>query len=233
MGAVEAKLFAREGAKVIIADVLEEEGRQVEAEIGKAGGEAMFVRLDVTNENEWGAAVEQAVARFGKLNVLVNNAGISGRSYPDGTSSEGWERIMAVNSRGVFLGTRSVVPKMQEAGGGAIVNISSIMGMVGSDTGHPAYHASKGAVRLFTKAMAVRHGRDGIRVNSVHPGYMPPMPIGEPVTPAQRQAQIAAVPLGRPGLPEEVANAVLFLASDDASYISGTELVVDGGYTAQ
>ena len=232
MGAVESKLFAKEGAKVILCDVLEAEGRQVEAEIAEAGGEAMFVKVDVTREEDWADAVEQTVARFGKLNVLVNNAGISGRGYPDATSLEGWERIMDINSKGVFLGTRSVIPKMQDAGGGSIINISSIMGIVGSDSGHPAYHASKGAVRLFTKATAVRHGKDGIRVNSVHPGYMPPMPSGVAHTDAVRDAQIGAVPLGREGSYEDVANAVLFLASDEASYISGTELIVDGGYTA-
>jgi NAD(P)-dependent dehydrogenase (short-subunit alcohol dehydrogenase family) len=233
MGAVEAKLFASEGAKVVICDVLEEEGRQVEAEIAEAGGEAMFVKVDVTREEDWADAVEQTVARFGKLNVLVNNAGISGRGYPDATSLEGWDRVMDVNAKGVFLGTRSAIPKMQKAGGGSIVNISSLSGIVGSVLGHPAYHASKGAVRLFTKAMAVRHGRDGIRVNSVHPGFMPPMPSGLPQTVAPRQAQIVSVPLGRQGRYEEVANAVLFLASDEASYISGTELVVDGGFTAR
>tara|TARA_B100000315_G_C14428625_1_gene519085 strand:- start:163 stop:912 length:750 start_codon:yes stop_codon:yes gene_type:complete len=232
MGAVEAKLFASEGDKVVLCDVLEEEGRQVEAEIAEAGGEAMFVKVDVTREEDWTDAVEKAVARFGKLNVLVNNAGISGRSYPDITSLEGWERIMDINAKGVFLGTRSAIPKMQEAGGGSIINISSIAGIVGIISGHPAYHASKGAVRLFTKAMAVRHGKDGIRVNSVHPGFMPSMPSGVPHTPAARDAQIGAVPLGRPGRYEEVATAVLFLASDEASYISGTELIVDGGFTA-
>ena len=232
MGAVESKLFAKEGAKVILCDVLEEEGRQVEAEVAEAGGEAMFVKVDVTREEDWADAVEKGVARFGKLNVLVNNAGVSGRGYPDPTSLEGWDHVMEVNSKGVFLGTRSVIPKMQDAGGGSIINISSIMGIVGSDSGHPAYHASKGAVRLFTKAIAVRHGKDRIRVNSVHPGYMPPMPSGGVHTEAVRDAQIGAVPLGREGTYEDVANAVLFLASDEASYISGTELIVDGGYTA-
>jgi NAD(P)-dependent dehydrogenase (short-subunit alcohol dehydrogenase family) len=193
----------------------------------------MFVRVDVTREEDWTGAVEQTVARFGKLNVLVNNAGISGLGYPDTTSLEGWDRIMDINSKGVFLGTRSAIPKMQEAGGGSIINISSIMGMVGSDLGHPAYNASKGAVRLFTKAMAVRHGRDGIRVNSVHPGFMPSMPSGVMPTPAAREALISAVPLGRAGLYEDVATAVLFLASDEASYITGTELVVDGGFIAR
>ena len=233
MGACEAKLFAREGAKVVICDLLEAEGRQVEAEIAEAGGEAMFLRLDVTQENEWQDAVDRTVARFGKVNLLVNNAGISSGSFPDINSIDGWERIMDINSKGVFLGTRSVIPKMLEAGGGAIVNISSIMGLVGGDEGHPAYHASKGAVRLYTKATAVRHAKDGIRINSVHPGFMPPMATSMPEDEARRQRVINDTPMGRKGRVEEVANAVLFLASDDASYITGTELAVDGGYTAQ
>ena len=235
MGAVEARLFAQEGAKVVIGDIMEEAGRQVEAEIAEAGGEAMFVRLDVTNEAEWQNAVDQAVARFGKLDVLVNNAGISSRTFPDADSLEGWQRIMDVNATGVYLGTKCAVPKMQEAGGGAIVNISSIMGMVGSAGGHPAYNASKGAVRIFTKATAVRHGKDGIRANSVHPGYMPPMltSIPDEEVRQERQDLVAGTPLGREGRQEEVANAVLFLASDDASFITGAELAVDGGFTAQ
>ena len=233
MGASEAKLFAQEGAKVVIGDLLEEEGRQIEAEIAEAGGEAMFLRLDVTQENDWSDAVDRTVARFGKLDVLVNNAGISSSAFPNTNSVDGWERIMDINSKGVFLGTRSVVPKMLEAGGGSIVNISSIMGLVGSDTGHPAYHASKGAVRLFTKATAVRYGQEGIRINSVHPGFMPPMASSTPVDRSRRQALIDDTPLGREGRIEEVANAVLFLASDEASYITGAELAVDGGYTAR
>tara|TARA_B100000315_G_scaffold32524_1_gene27417 strand:- start:302 stop:1051 length:750 start_codon:yes stop_codon:yes gene_type:complete len=232
MGEVEAKLFVQEGAKVVIADLREEEGRRVEAEIAEAGGEIMFIRLDVTQEDDWREAVDRTVSRFGKLDVLVNNAGISGRSHPDITSLEGWDRIMEVNSRSVFLGTKYAVPKMREAGGGSIVNISSVAGLVGTATGHPAYNASKGAVRLFTKASAVRYGKDGIRVNSVHPGRLPPMAEGVRTDETELQARLGQTPLGRVGRREEVAYAVLFLASDEASYITGAELAVDGGFTA-
>ena len=233
MGAEEAKLFAREGAKVVIADVLEEEGKKLEAEISQSGGEAMFMRTDVTNEADWKRLVEATVARFGKLDVLVNNAGLSSTSAADPMDTEGWRRIMEVNTTGVFLGTKYAIPAMQQAGGGAIVNISSIMGFVGGESGHPAYHASKGAVRIFTKATAVKYGPDGIRANSVHPGFMPPMRSARPRDAESLQRLIDWTPLRRTGKPIEVAYGVLFLASDEASFITGTELVVDGGFIAQ
>ncbi|MCI0789156.1 MAG: glucose 1-dehydrogenase [Chloroflexi bacterium] len=233
MGAEEARIFAREGAKVVIGDISEEDGQAVEAQISEAGGQALFVRLDVTQENDWTRAVDLAVSRYGKLDILVNNAGISSRSFTDDTGIDGWDKIMEVNSKGVFLGTRAAVPKMLEAGGGSIINISSIMGLVGSAGGHPAYNASKGAVRIFSKAMAVRHGKDNIRVNSVHPGFMPPMTSGIAYDQDQRRQSLDQTPMGREGRIEEVANAVLFLASDEASYITGAELAVDGGFTAK
>ena len=233
MGAEEARIFAREGAKVVIGDISEDEGRAVEAQIAEAGSQALFVRLDVTQESDWTNAVDLAVSRFGKLDVLVNNAGISSRAFTDDTGIDAWDKIMEVNSKGVFLGTRAAIPKMLEAGGGSIVNISSIMGLVGSAGGHPAYNASKGAVRIFSKAMAVRHGKDNIRVNSVHPGFMPPMASGIAYDQEQRRGSLEQTTLGREGRIEEVANAVLFLASDEASYITGAELAVDGGFTAK
>ena len=232
MGAVEAKLFAQEGAKVVVADLLEDEGQQVEAEIAEAGGEAMFVRLDVTSEEEWKAAVAAAVSRFGGLNVLVNNAGISGTFDPDTMSTEAWDRLMDVNVKGVFLGIKHAIPEMRKTGGGSIVNISSISGFVGQDFLHPGYNASKGAVRILTKSAAVQYAKEGIRVNSVHPGVMPPMRSSTYRDPATRSHMLEKVPLGREGRREEVAYGVLFLASDEASYITGTELVIDGGYTA-
>jgi NAD(P)-dependent dehydrogenase (short-subunit alcohol dehydrogenase family) len=233
MGAEEVRLFAREGAKVVIADILEEDGQKLEAEVNQTGGEAMFVRTDVTSEADWQRLVESTVARFGKLDILVNNAGLSSTSEADPMSTEGWRRIMEVNATGVFLGTKYAIPAMQKAGGGSIVNISSIMGFVGGESGHPAYHASKGAVRIFTKATAVKYGPQGIRANSVHPGFMPPMRSARPRDAASLQRLIDWTPLRRVGKPIEVAYAVLFLASDEASFITGTELVVDGGFIAQ
>ena len=233
MGAEEARIFAREGAKVVIGDISEDDGKAVEAQIAEAGGQALFIRLDVTQEADWAKAVDQAVSSFGKLDVLVNNAGISSRTFTDDTAIDAWDKIMEINSKGVFLGTRAAVPKMLEAGGGSIINISSIMGLVGSAGGPPAYNASKGAVRIFSKAMAVRHGKDNIRVNSVHPGFMPPMASGIAYDQNQRRGSLEQTPLGREGRIEEVANAVLFLASDEASYITGAELAVDGGFTAK
>ena len=233
MGAEEARIFAREGAKVVIGDISEDDGKAVEAQIAEAGGQALFTRLDVTQEADWAKAVDLAVSRFGKLDVLVNNAGISNRAFTDDTGIDAWDKIMEVNSKGVFLGTRAAVPKMLDAGGESIINISSIISLVGSAGGHPAYNASKGAVRIFSKAMAVRHGKDNIRVNSVHPGFMPPMASGIAYDQNQRRGSLEQTPLGREGRIEEVANAVLFLASDEASYITGAELAVDGGFTAK
>jgi NAD(P)-dependent dehydrogenase (short-subunit alcohol dehydrogenase family) len=233
MGAEEAQLFAREGAKVVIADIVEEAGKQLETELKQSGGEALFIRVDVTNEADWQGAVDAAVARFGKLDILVNNAGLSSTSQLNPMDTEGWRRIMEVNATGVFLGTKYAIPAMQKAGGGAIVNISSIMGFVGGEAGHPAYHASKGAVRIFTKATAVKYGPDGIRANSVHPGFMPPMRSARPRDEASLQRLIDWTPLRRTGRPIEVAYGVLFLASDEASFITGTELVIDGGFIAQ
>ena len=227
MGAAEAFLFAREGAKVIIADILEAEGKQVEAAISEAGGEAFFVRLDVTKASDWNSAIAETVARYGKLNVLVNNAGITDRASLEETSEETWDRLLAVNAKGVFLGTKLVMPEMRKAGGGSIINISSVSGMV--SIGYPAYNASKGAVRVFTKNVAVEYSRDNVRVNSIHPGA-----IWTPMTDTSisRTQRGSTIPMGRVGEPEEVAFGVLFLASDESSYMTGSELVIDGGLTA-
>ena len=230
MGQSEAVIFAKEGAKVVVADVLEAEGWQVAEGLGGMG---RFVRLDVTSETAWQEAIAATLAQFGKLDVLVNNAGISGSFDPDTLSTSAWDRLMDVNAKGVFLGMKHAIPVMEKAGGGAIVNISSVSGFVGQKGIHMAYNASKGAVRLMTKSAAVQYARSGIRVNSVHPGVLPAMRSSKATAdPAFREKMLAGVPMGRPGRVEEVAYAVLFLASDEASYITGTELVVDGGWLA-
>jgi NAD(P)-dependent dehydrogenase (short-subunit alcohol dehydrogenase family) len=233
MGQSEAVIFAREGARVVVADLLEREGQQTVDTIKAAGGQARFVKLDVTSEAEWRAAVEATVGAFGTVDVLVNNAGISGTFDPDMLSTTAWDDLMNVNAKGVFLGMKSVIPSMQKAGRGAIVNISSISGFVGQTGVHMGYNASKGAVRIMTKTAAVQFAKDGIRVNSVHPGFLPPMRTSKTsADPEWRAKMLKAVPMKREGRVEEVAHAVLFLASDEASYITGTEIVVDGGYLA-
>jgi NAD(P)-dependent dehydrogenase (short-subunit alcohol dehydrogenase family) len=233
MGANMARLFAGEGAKVVVADMLDDEGNQVVADITRANGAAIFRHLDVSKEAEWQAAVEATLAEYGKLDILVNDAGLSGSAVEDLFDTAAWDLLMSVNARGAFLGMKFAIPIMKAAGGGSIVNISSISGITGQHGIHVAYNASKGAVRTLTKAAAVQHGADNIRVNSVHPGLMPPMrSSGRTADPAVRARMLRQVPLGRAGRPEEVANAVLFLASDEASYITGAELYVDGGYLA-
>ncbi|HET6306480.1 MAG TPA: glucose 1-dehydrogenase [Rhodopila sp.] len=233
MGAATARRFGLEGAKVVVADVLAEEGEAVAADIKARGGAAMFVRLDVTDEAGWASVVEVTVRAFGRLDILVNNAGISGSATNDLLDRELWDRVMAVNSTGVFLGTAASVRQMQRNGGGSIVNLSSISGVVGQSMVHMSYNAAKGAVRVMTKSTAVQFGKDGIRCNSVHPGVMPPMRTsGATADPTVRAKMLKAVPLGRAGEVDEVANAILFLASDEASYVTGAELYVDGGYLA-
>jgi NAD(P)-dependent dehydrogenase (short-subunit alcohol dehydrogenase family) len=234
MGAVEAILFAKEGAKVVVADIREDDARKVEAEIAEAGGEAMVVILDVSKEDQWEQAIADVIAKFGKLDILVNNAGISGSGEKNFGSTAAWDQLMDINAKSVFLGMKHAIPEMEKVRGGAIVNISSISGMVGQSYVHPGYNASKGAVRLVTKAAAIQHAKSGIRVNSVHPGSMPPMlTSGARGDGGSQDARMAAIPMGREGQPIEVANAVLFMASDEASYITGTELMVDGGFTAR
>jgi NAD(P)-dependent dehydrogenase (short-subunit alcohol dehydrogenase family) len=233
MGESEALIFAREGASVVIGDILEREGRQVVDKITATGGKAMFVKLDVTSETDWQSAVQAAVSAFGKLNVLVNNAGISGTFDADLTSTSAWDKLMNVNAKGVFFGMKYAVPAMRDAGGGAIVNASSISASVGQYGVHMGYSASKAAVQVMTKTAAVQFAKDGIRVNCVAPGMLPAMRTSKTsADPTWRAQSLEAVPMKRAGRVEEVGNAVLFLASDEASYITGTELVVDGGYLA-
>ena len=232
MGESAARIFAREGAKVVVADLLEKEGSAVAASIVSAGGEAMFLRMDVSGEEQWREAVRATVKRYGRLDVLVNNAGISG-AVPDRMSTEYFDKLMAINVRGTFLGMKYAIPEMQKAGGGAIVNLSSISGFVGQEFVHMGYNGAKAAIRMMTKSAAVQYAKDGIRVNSVHPGLMPPMRTSVTAAdPKLREKLLESVPMRRPGRVEEAAYAILFLASDEASYITGTELVVDGGFLA-
>jgi NAD(P)-dependent dehydrogenase (short-subunit alcohol dehydrogenase family) len=231
MGECEARLFAKEGARVVIADVLQHEGEAVAADICAGQVQARFIRTDVTAEADWQRLIDATLAAYGQLDILVNNAGISGSSVGDHDELEGWNKLIAVNATSVFIGTKRAAAAMAQTGGGAIVNISSIMGIVGGADGHPAYHASKAAVRNYTKAAACRYGPLGVRVNSVHPGYLPPMLNA--TNAGGRQAKIAATPLRRLGEVIDVAYGVLYLASDEASFVTGAELVIDGGYIAQ
>ena len=233
-GAEEARLMAEEGAKVVFGDILDDLGKQVEAEITEAGRDATYVHLDVTREGEWQSAVATAVRKYGGLHVLVNNAGILIRKSIEETTEEEWDRIMAVNVKGVFLGTKHAIPAMRDSGGGSIVNISSTAGLVGSLEGSPSYTATKGAVRLFTKATAIQHAKDGIRCNSVHPGPIDTEMIQDTITDPERwAARLRRLPLGRVGTVADIAYGVLYLASDEASFVTGTELVIDGGTTAE
>ena len=231
MGESEARLFAREGAQVVLGDILEDQGRAAVENIAQQGGSATFVPIDVTREQDWQRAVETAEQTYGRLDVLVNNAGIVRMAPLDETGLEAWNEVIGVNQTGVFLGMKHAVPAMRRAGGGSIVNISSIAGLIGLPN-IPAYQASKGAVRLLTKNAAVQYATDKIRVNSVHPGRIE-TPMTAPLAPERREMLLRLTPLGRDGTAEEVAYGVLYLASDESSYVTGTELVIDGGYTAR
>ncbi len=232
MGEAEAKLFAREGAKVVVADLLRVEGQAVADDINSAGGEAVYSYLNVTDEENWESVITDVVSRFGKLDILVNNAGMDGAHEPHLLETNAWDVVMDVNAKGVFLGIKYGVTAMRKTRSGSIINISSISGFVGMEATHMGYNASKGAVRIMSKSAAVQCAREGIRVNSVHPGIMPPM-SGTIRSPERHEYLVTEkIPMGRVGRVEEVALGVLFLASDDASYITGTELVIDGGYLA-
>ena len=232
-GAAEARLFAREGAKVVIADVLDPDGISVAAEINELDGDATYVHLDVSSEADWQDAIAAAVSAYGKLDVLVNNAAIWRGGHVLETDGEQWDAVLDINAKGVFLGTKLAIPEMRRAGGGSIVNISSTAGLVGSRTS-TAYSASKGAVRLFTKSTAVQYGAEGIRANSIHPGPIDTA-MGDQVWPdaGSREETIERTVLKRIGTPEDIANGALFLASDESSFMTGAELVIDGGLTAQ
>jgi cyclopentanol dehydrogenase len=234
-GAAEARTFAREGARIVFGDVRDAEGKEVEGAIRAGGGDAVYVHLDVTSEADWRSAVRLATDRYGRLDILVNNAGIVIPRVPiEERTVDDWDRVMAVNARGVFLGTKHAIPAMRRAGGGSIVNISSIAGIGQSLHQEPAYAASKGAVRIFTKVTASQHARDGIRCNSVHPGPVDTDMFHSAFTdPEAMRRRLERVPMRRMGTVDEVVSAVLYLASDESSYVSGAELVIDGGALAQ
>ena len=234
MGASDARLLAREGACVVFGDIRDEEGHGVEAEIRKSGAQATYVHLDVTNEEDWRKAVATAISKYGKLDILVNNAGIVIHTKLEDTTLEEWDKTMDVNAKGAFLGMKAAIPEMRKAGGGSIINISSNSGLVGMEMSSPQYQASKGAVRLLSKAAAVQYGWEGIRVNSVYPGpIVTPMSEAGRADPARHEAILSETLLRRYGEPDEVAYGVLYLASDESSWVTGAELVIDGGWTAQ
>ncbi len=239
IGAECARVFSGHGAGVVIADINDNLGHQVAKEIEDAGGSSLYVSLDTTSEEAWQKAMAEVQAKFSRLDVMVNAAGVSGR-MPDGSAApkigdaslENWERVMGANSTGVFLGTKYAIAPMLASGGGSVINISSIYGIVGSEH-NAAYHASKGSVRTFSKGAAIQYATDGIRVNSVHPGFVD-TPMTSPVhnDPERAAPRIAQTPMGRFGKPHDIAMGCLFLASDESSWMTGAELVIDGGMTA-
>jgi 3alpha(or 20beta)-hydroxysteroid dehydrogenase len=234
-GAAEAETFVREGARVVFGDVRDDEGKKVEAAIRAAGGDAVYVHLDVTSEADWQNAVQTALARHGRLDVLINNAAIVIPRVPiEERTAEEWDRVMAVNAKGVFLGTKHAIPAMRRSGGGSIVNISSIAGIGQSLHQEPAYAASKGAIRIFSKVTASQHARDRIRCNSVHPGPVDTEMFHSAFRDREAmERRLQRVPLGRTGTVAEIVSAVLYLASDESSYMTGSEVVIDGGALAQ
>jgi cyclopentanol dehydrogenase len=236
IGAATCRLFGREGAVVVVADIDEPGGQAVADAIVTAGGQATFLRLDVTREEDWIAAMAAVTLRFGRLDVLVNNAGRAGplsRPVVEHTREEDWSLILAANATSVMLGTKHAIPAMRRSGGGAIVNVVSIYAMVGSGTG-TAYHASKGAARALSRAAAIQYAHEGIRVNAVFPGFVETAMTREfHAQPGVREERMALTPLGRLAVPEDIAPGILYLASDESSFVTGSELVIDGGMTAR
>ena len=232
-GGAAAWLFVREGAKVMVTDVRDEVGERAAAALRDAGGDVRYLHLDVTSASQWTSAIEATVSAFGKLDILVNNAGISVSSKVEDLSEAEWDAELSIHAKGVFLGTRAAIPAMRASGGGSIVNISSIMGIVGSPAA-PAYSAAKGAIRIFTKSTAIQYARENIRANSVHPGYADTPLTREEFAPAKvREALLRKTPMRRLGTAEDMAYGILYFASDESAFVTGSELVIDGGMTAQ
>lgn len=233
-GTAEAKMFAKEGASLVLGDVLEDEGRKLASSISATGAKCIFVPLDVRSLSDWKSAVGAATSVYGKLNVLVNNAGVTSRKMLLDSTAEDWDVVMDINAKGSFLGIKASIPSLRQCGGGSIINISSQLGLVGGDFSSPQYQASKGSVRLLTKAVAIQYASENIRCNSVHPA-----PIETDMTADIRSNQnklsgmLRRILMGRYGMPEEVAYAVLYLASDESGFVTGSELMIDGGWTGQ
>lgn len=231
IGAAHVRVFTAEGAKVVAGDVQEAQGKAVVEEVNRSGGEAVFVRLDVAKEADWANAVQTAVSRFGKLTTLINNAGVYWPQGVEAETTENWQKMIGINQSGVWFGMKAAIPELRKAGGGSIVNISSLYGILGSP-GSIAYHATKGAVRTMSKAAALEYVKQGIRVNSIHPGMINTPILGN-LTQEGDAAIRAAIPMGRMGRPEDIAYGALYLCSDEAAYVTGIELVIDGGWLAQ
>ena len=233
IGAATAEALAAAGAAVVVTDVLDEEGERLASHLRDGGCEARYEHLDVSDEANWQRVIDKTVAELHGLQVLVNNAGIGTMSDVEAETRESWDRLIAINQTGVWLGMKIAAPSIRASGGGSIVNVSSIFGAVGGFGGSVAYHASKGAVRLMTKNVAIRYSKEGIRVNSVHPGFIDTPMIEQVKDTAVEQTILTNTPMGRLGAPAEVASVIVFLASDAASYMTGSEVYVDGGWTAQ
>ncbi|MBG82700.1 MAG: glucose 1-dehydrogenase [SAR202 cluster bacterium] len=235
IGEATTRLFVKEGARVIIADIDDTKGESLESELNFEGEVALYRNFDVTSEHRWVQVVDEVLEKWCRLDIVVNNAGMSGakgRATVEETVVENWDTVFAVNSTAIMLGTKTAIPAMRKNGGGSVVNVSSIFGIVGSPAG-AAYHASKGAARTFSKAAAVQYASDNIRVNSVHPGFTDtPMTLDIHSQKEIREARLAMTPLGRLGLPQDIAYGILYLASDEAAWVTGIELVIDGGEIA-
>lgn len=233
IGAASARHLAAEGAAVVIADVLDDEGQALAADLCADGADAFYRHLDVTDEQAWAHLAGETTERLGRVDILVNNAGIGTLEDVEQETVEGWQRVIDVNQKGVWLGMRAMAPEMRRNGGGSIVNVSSIFGAVGGFGASIAYHASKGAVRLMTKNAALRYASEGIRVNSVHPGFIDTPMVEQAKGGDMEAAILAGCPMGRWGRPEEIGSVITFLAGPGATFMTGSEVYVDGGWTAR